>query len=156
MKKFLTVSTLFASLALYSVAFADRDDRRDDRREDKRSDRNDDDRGERPSVLDHRAQRPRVIDSAEASQRRGSVTLSVGNRSRARSLSLAIGDGVKVRSIEVTYQNGRTMTISKREARDGKVEISRPRGVVSVTIEYANRGRDRGGDDTIKLIASGV
>ena len=164
MQKKLIALTLFSALAMTSSAFADDSadtmskrwsdrDREYDYRDD--DDRGRDDRGWRDRDRDRDDERtqPRLLASASASGRRGSVTLSVPKIRRGGQMDLVLVSDdpqLTIRSVVIIDGRGR-MTRLRPDRDDKSIELGSVRGIRSVKVNYVSRGRNR--DASLELYA---
>jgi hypothetical protein len=163
MKKKLIALTLFSALAVSGTALAD-DDAQALRGDDDRGWRDRDDRGDRDGDRDwrdrdddrdhDRRDRPFLLDSAQVSGRRGTVVMSIPKTRRAGQLDLKLVSSdpdLIIRSVVLVDGRGRVSKIVP-DRRDGSIDLGTARGIRSVKVTYANRGRTR--NASLQLYAS--
>jgi hypothetical protein len=150
MHKKLIALTVFSALAMSSAAFADRDFA---------SDHRDDDRGwrdrDRDRDRDDARMQPRLLASADASARRGSITMSVPKTRRGGQMDLVLVSNdpdLIIRSVVIVDGRGR-MTRLRPDRNDDSIELGSVRGIRSVKVQYTNRGRGRDRDASLQLYA---
>jgi hypothetical protein len=90
-----------------------------------------------------------TLDAQRVMMRAGTITLDAGKGARKADLSLQATDGrIMIQRVVIQYAGGRSVTL--RGNRDGSLDLPDGGRIVSVKVQYQNRGA-RGG--MIKLLA---